>query len=69
MSVSFSALGPIGLYEFSKCHECGAVVVDVERHIHVAWHEAVAARLNAERDERERQIRTIWSHMPDEGAS
>ena len=52
MSISFSALGPIGLYEFSKCGECGAVVVDVERHIHVAWHERL-----------EQHIQRLWDHI------
>ena len=47
MTISFSLIVGIETYEFSRCGECGAVVVDSERHGHVAWHERLDAALQA----------------------
>ena len=52
MSISFEPVDQIDQYEFSRCSECGAVVVDIERHIHVAWHERL-----------EQHIQRLWDHI------
>ena len=52
MSISFNPIGGETGAGLSECGECGAVVIDVKRYIHVAWHE-----------KQDQDLQRLWDHI------
>ena len=47
MNISFDRITAADDPATSQCSECGALVLDIKRHIHVAWHERLEQALRA----------------------